>query len=263
MRFKRNDKSKLYVVVSDVHVPYQHAGHCAAVADLLDDVKPDGFVINGDYLDLIEVSRHASSSVAQLEGLRISKSFDAGNAQLDTWLTAAGPGCADNHFIDGNHEDRLRRWMQAGDNSVWLGDESTDIGNRLNLKDRGFVYHKGYPDAFCRLGKLLVTHGRWTGKYAAATHLDRYGHAIMVGHTHSPQMFYGSALAKQKAGYVLGFLGDQDSIAMKYAPKPNAWCPGFATVQVEPDKTFHVTQIQFARGAFYYAGRRYGVPARR
>lgn len=263
MMFKRNDSSKLYVAVSDIHVPYHHQGHCDAVGDFMADLKPDGLVIDGDFLDLLEVSRHASQSVAQLEGLRISKSFKGGNEQLDRWLGAAGPQCTDNHFVDGNHEDRLRRWMQAGDNAVWLDDEGTDIGARLHLAERGFVYHKGYPEAHVKLGHLLVTHGRWASKYAAATHLDRYGHAILVGHTHTPQMFYGSALGKQKAGYVMGFLADQNSIAMKYAPKPNAWCPGFAVIQVERDKTFHVTLIQFARGAFYYGGRRYGAPARK
>lgn len=261
--FKRNDASKLYVVVSDVHVPYNDHAACDAVGELMQELKPDGLVINGDYLDLIEVSKHASASVAQLEGLRIVETFNAGNAQLDKWLKAGGPTCTDNHYIDGNHEDRLRRWMGAGDNAVWLGDDATNIGARLHLKDRGFVYHEGYPEAYVKLGHLLITHGRWCNIYAARTHMDRYGHAILIGHVHTPQMFYGSALNKQKAGYALGHLADENSKAMGYAPKPNAWCKGFGVVQVEADKTFHVTQIQFARGAFYYGGRRFGRPARR
>lgn len=264
MRFQRNDTSLLYTVVSDVHVKYQDRNACDAVGELMHDIKPDGLVINGDYMDLIEVSRHAQGSVAELEGLRIKDSFKEGNAQLDRWMAAAGPQCTHNHFIDGNHEDRLRRWMQSGDNAVWLDDEGTDIGKRLRLEARGFVYHKGYPEAYCRLGRLLVTHGRWTNKYAAAKHLDAYGHAIMVGHCHTPQLFYGSALGKQKAGYVTGHLADIDSPAMKYAGKPNAWCQGFALVQVEGNgHTFHVTQVQFANGSFYYGGRRYGRRAGR
>jgi predicted phosphodiesterase len=262
--FQRNDSSLLYVVVSDVHVPYQDQNACDAVGELMKDIRPDGVVINGDFWDLLELSKHARGAVAQLEGTRIQASTDACNVQLDDWMAAAGPQCTHNHFIDGNHEHRLDRWMKTGDNAVWLGDEATDIGKRLRLADRGFVYHKGYPDAYCRLGRLIVTHGRWTNKYAAAKHLDAYGHAIMVGHCHTPQMFYGSALNKQKAGYVNGHLADVDSPAMGYAGKPNSWCQGFALVQVEGNgRTFHVQQIQFANGSFYYGGRRYGRKAGR
>jgi len=259
--FERNDGVKVYVVVGDVHVPYQDQRACDAVGALMADLRPDGLVVNGDYLDLLEVSRHSSASVAQLEGLRISKSFDGGNLQLDRWLKAA-PSLKDNHFVDGNHEDRLRRWMTTGDNAVWLGDESTDIGKRLRFAERGFVYHAGYPKASVKLGHLLVTHGRWCNKYAAATHLDRYGHAILVNHVHSPQMHYGSALDKQKAAWVNGHLADIDSPAMSYAPAPNPWCLGFSVVYVEPNKTFHVTPVQFADGAFYFGGRRYGKGGR-
>ena len=262
MRFQRNDTSLLYTVVSDVHVPYQDQHACDAVGELMRDIQPDGLVINGDFWDLIEVSKHARGSVAELEGLRIKNSTKACNDQLDAWLSAAGPQCKHNHFVDGNHESRLHRWMTTGDNAVWLDDDATDIGKRLKLEERNFVYHRGYPDAYCRLGRLIVTHGRWTNKYCAAKHMDAYGHAIMVGHAHTPQMFYGSALNKQKAGYVNGHLADVESRAMKYAGKPNAWCSGFALVQVEPNKTFHVTQINFAAGTFYYGGRRYGRKSR-
>jgi hypothetical protein len=244
-------------------VPFNDQPACDAVGDLMADIRPDGLVINGDFLDLMEVSRHASASVAQLEGMRISKSFDAGNVQLDKWMKAAGPQCKNNHFIDGNHCDRLRRWMNSGDNAVWLGDEATDIGKRLKLKERGFVYHQGYPTAHVFLGHLLVTHGRFCGQYPANTHMVRYGHSILHGHTHVPQLVYGSALNKQKAGYSTGHLADVNSVAMSYAPRPNAWSSGFATVIVEPNKTFHVTLVNFADGAFYYGGRRYGRPAKK
>jgi hypothetical protein len=261
--FERNDEAEVFIVVGDVHVPYQDPAACAAVGDLMRDLRPDGLVINGDYLDLLEVSRHSSGAVAQLEGLRIAKSFDAGNEQLDRWLKAGGPQMRKNAFVDGNHEHRLDRWMASGDNSVWLDDPSTDIGARLRFRERGFVHHKGYPKASAKLGHLLVTHGRWTNKYAAATHMERYGHAILVNHVHAPGMHYGSALGKQKAGFVNGHLADPDSPAMSYAPVPNSWCQGFAVVVVEPNKTFHCDLVRFADGAFYYAGRRYGRKGRK
>jgi predicted phosphodiesterase len=256
-------RDKIYVVMSDVHIPYQSVAGCRAVCDLMKDLQPDGIVLNGDILDLIELSRHSSASVAKLEGRRINASFKAANKQLDEWQAAAGPQCTDNHFIDGNHEDRLARWLATGDNAVWIGDEATDIGLRLGLAARGFQYHKGYPEAHIRLGHLVVTHGRWTSKYAAATHLDRYRKSVLVGHCHTPGVHYGPGLDNQQVGIVTGHLADINSEAMKYAPVPNSWRQGFAVVALEPNGLFHVQPVNFVEGCFYFGGKKYGMGRRR
>jgi len=249
---------KTYVIVSDVHVPSHSVPAVQAVGALMRDIKPDGLIVNGDFLDLIELSKHATASVAQLEGLRITKVFEEGNKLLDYWQTCAGPQCKDNRFIDGNHEDRLRRWIEKGDNAVWLGDEGVSIEGRLHFEDRGFMYCKGYPKAYTKLGHLVVTHGRWCGKYAAAIHLDRYRHSVMVGHVHTPGTFYGPGLEKQQVGIVTGHLADITKPALGYASVPNSWQLGFAVVHVEANKSFHLCPLNFVDGAFYYGGKRYG-----
>lgn len=252
------DGVKVYLVATDVHVPYHCPIALGAFCDLVRDLQPDGLVLGGDFLDLIEVSRHASSSVAQLEGLRISKSFEEGRKVLDRIVQAGGAGMTERYFLDGNHEDRLARWVKAGDNAVWLGDEGTSIAHRLGLKDRGFTYVEGYPEAKVYLGKLAITHGIWTNKFHANAHLDRFKHSVMYGHTHVPQMHYGSSLKNKVAAYGLGHMADPKSPAMSYAPTPNAWCQGFGVVYVRKSGEFNVQQIQLWDGTFFYGNRQYG-----
>lgn len=153
---------------------------------------------------------------------------------------------------------RLSRWMQSGDNAVWLGDEATSISQRLHLDDRSFVYHPNYPEGYVKLGHLIVTHGKWCGKYAAAVHLDRYRHSVLIGHVHTPQAFYGSGFEKQQAGFSTGHLADESSPALAYAPKPNAWRKGAAVVHVDPNGSYHVQLVNFVDGSFYFGGKRYG-----
>lgn len=251
-------KTKTFVICSDVHIPSQSNPCIKAVAELLRDIRPDGLILNGDILDLIELSSHARGSVAQLEGLRICKVFGEANSVLDLWQDAAGPQCKENHFVEGNHEDRLNRWIRTGDNSVWLGDESVSIPNRLKLVQRGFVYHAGYPKAYVRLGHLIVTHGKYCTKYAAATHLERYRCSVLVGHVHTPGMHYGSGFEQVQVGIVTGHLADVNKPALSYASVPNSWQQGFAIVVVEPNGNFHIELKNFVDGVFYYGGKRYG-----
>lgn len=249
---------RTYVVVSDVHVPY-HSQQCTdAVAEFMADVRPHGIVIAGDFLDLLELSRHSAQSLLKLEGKRVSTTFAEANALLDQWQHAAGPQCEDNHFIDGNHEDRIARWLAAGDNGVWAGDDSVSIEGRLKLRARGFTYHAGYPSAGVMIGKLWITHGRFCNKFHASKHLDFYRHSIMYGHTHQPMVHYASSLNGQQVAIGLGHLADPDSEAMSYAARPNAWCNGFAVVHVRPDGAFNAQPINFWDGQFAVAGKVYG-----
>lgn len=249
-----------HVVVSDVHVPYHDVTCCDAVADLMDDLRPDGLVIAGDFLDFEEVSSHNAGSLKKLEGKRIRTTYDKGNELLDQWDTAAGPQCTEKHLLDGNHEDRVNRWLASGDHAVFTGDDSVDIAKRLLLEDRGYEYHSGSEDepACVELGHLLVTHGLYTNKFHAQRHLDEYRKSVLYGHTHSPQTVFGSAWGHQQVAVGLGYLGRENAPCFNYKKKPRRWAQGFALVHVHRDKTFNIVPLNFWNGQVIYGNRAYG-----
>lgn len=241
--------AKTYVVLSDVHLPYESKTAIDAVCELIKDIQPHGVVLAGDILDLPEISRHNRGSVALLEGKRVAHTFVSGNKFLDRIDAVAGPRCKDKHWIDGNHEHRFARWVQSGDNVVFADDDCTSIPYRLKLADRGYIYHGDYPNGFVRLGKLLVTHGTATGKYPAAKHMEKYQTSILVGHTHTQQTYHASTWEGQRGAYCQGFLADPDSEAMAYHPHPRAWIQGFSVVHVRPNSDFFVVPVNFVNGA--------------
>lgn len=255
--------AKTYVVFSDIHIPYEDKTLVAAALELVKDIQPHGVVLNGDILDLPEVSRHNAGSVAHLEGKRIANSFAAGNKFLDTLDAAVGPRCKEKHWVTGNHENRWDRWVQSGDNAVFADDEYVTLPARLRLKERGYIYHGDYPDAHVRLGKLLVTHGQFCGKYPASRHMERYQTSILVGHTHTQQTYHASTWDGQRAAYCAGHMADEDSEAMAYFPKPRPWIKGFTIVHVFPGGDFVVQPINYVGGRFMYGSDVYPKRLRR
>lgn len=251
-------KYKKYVVISDIHVPYHDQKAADALCDFIKDFQPEGFVINGDYLDFIELSSFSASSVASLENLRVADTFGAGNALLNQYEKALGKKVKEKYFLSGNHEDRVRRWAEKGDNAVWLGHDALDVDKQLNLKKRGFKYIEAYPEGHIRLGKLIVTHGRWSGQNPAARHVNSYRHSVMLGHVHTPGMHYASAFGHPQAGYVTGHMADANSKALSYAPQPNSWCQGFGVVYVRDNGEFNAQLVNFWNGVFFYGGKAYG-----
>ncbi len=257
-KISRSNGSKIYVCTSDIHTPADNRAAVAAVLELVSDIQPDGLVFLGDVLDFEEISRHNEGSAARLEGKRVYKTFDAGNLLLDQFETAAGRSCKEKWWLNGNHCDRVRRFIQKDGNVVFMDDPLLSIDGRLGLKDRGYNYIKEYPKGHIKLGRLLLAHGQWSGKYAASAHLNRYNCSVLVGHVHTPGVFYGSGFEKQHVAYVQGHLADVHSAAMDYPGWPNSWQLGFSVITVEDSGNFHVQLVNFVDGVFYYAGKRYG-----
>src|SRR5262245_65438162 len=122
---------KRAIVTSDWHVPTYSKTHVAALFEFARDFKPHTSIIAGDFLDLPELSRHTAGSVAQLEGRRVASSFESGRNVIERYGRALGKQCTERVFMWGNHCNRVNKWLQKGDNAVFVGDPLLDIGQRL------------------------------------------------------------------------------------------------------------------------------------
>lgn len=252
--FNKKLDAKAWLVISDVHAPYHDTNAFDAVCSFAKDFDFDGCVINGDFMDFFPISSHNKGSLALLQGKSMKKEYDAGRKLLKQLRSAID---GDIHYIDGNHENRLDRWLALADNAVWK-DELT-LENGLRFEEFGIKHAGKYPDAFVRLGHLYVTHGTAGGDTPAKKHLMDYKVNILTGHLHTPQIYYGATFGHPIASFVSGHLMDETSDAAKYMKAVNRWCKGFSIVYVRPNGEFNVQLIQFWNGVFFYGGRQYGV----
>ena len=255
--------AKTWVVLSDVHVPYENKPFVDAACELIADIKPHGLILNGDIINFDEISRHNAGSVALLEGKRFAQSITATNKFLDKVDAAAGVRCKEKYWHDGNHESNLYRWMLRGDNAVFMDDPALSLPSRLRLKERGYIYKGDYPNAYTKIGKLLVTHGQYCSKFPAARHMEKYQVSTLVGHVHTEQTFAASTWDEPRISYTQGHMADEESEGMSYYPRPRPWISSFSVVHVRPNGMFYRVPVQWVDGAMFYGSNAYPKKLRR
>jgi len=128
-------------------------------------------------------------------------------------------------YIEGNHEDRLRRYLQEKAPQVY-GLINTD--KVLDLRKRGwkFVPYKAHT----KIGKLHITHDVGSAtRYCTFKALDIYQHSIVTGHAHRMQYIVeGNAVGEFKLSAQFGWLGDSSKIDYTHQAHVNKnWALGF------------------------------------
>jgi len=206
------------LVASDCHRPFHCRKAWAIFTALVEQEKPKYIVLNGDYVDFYALSRHDKDPA------RI--------VQFEYELTVAREGLRELEqlapqakliYIDGNHEDRLRRylWTKAPELSASI----TTPG----LLDLSRWTHVGYKKHW-RLGKMHYTHDVGaTGRQAVARALDTYQHCVTTGHSHRFQTIVeGNALGESKVSASYGHMCDVDQVDYMHEAKAKKdWAVGF------------------------------------
>lgn len=192
-----------HLYIPDTHRPYHDKRAWALMLSVAKVFKPHTIISIGDFGDFYSVSGHSKDPQRDRRLRWEVQSVRAGLDDLD------GLGARRKIFIEGNHEDRLRRYLQ--DKAPELFDV-VNVPELLRLKERGweFVPYKDH----IRVGKVYFTHDVGsTGRYAAFRALDMYRHGVVTGHTH--KMSYvveGNLAGEQQLSVILGWLGDSKQI---------------------------------------------------
>lgn len=182
------------VIANDVHGSIMDR---PAVEAFLADLKawnPDEVVLNGDIIECggFLAAHHTLGYVAQTE-YTLQDDIAVGNWFLDEVQKAAPRAVI--HFIEGNHEDRIERWiidqtMRHARESEFLrlliGPEKL-----LRLAERGIRYYgrgkhhiEGLPPGWIKLGKIFFVHELGGGKNAASAAVGRTAGNVVFAHTH-------------------------------------------------------------------------------
>jgi len=221
MATKKQTKAKLrpYLFISDAHRPYHDERAWRLVIEVGKDLKPYGIVCIGDFADFYSVSSHSKDPARRASLAEELMEVHSGLNDLDSL------GAADKHYIGGNHEDRLTRYLRDKAPELF---GVTDIPSVLNLGGRGWNYtpYKEYT----KRGKLHMTHDVGTaGRYATFKALDTFQHSIITGHAHRLQyVVEGNAVGEYKLSAQFGWLGDRTQIDYMHQARVNKdWALGF------------------------------------
>jgi len=237
------------IIINDTQRPFHDKRTLEAVEHFWDDLKPQLEVYNGDIADLYTISDFNKNP---------SRRFTLADELADTrgWLEARAEANPDARrvFIEGNHEDRLRRWLWK--NAELAGLPELALERLLGLEDVGAEVLP-YMSVLDFLG-FRIEHGfKTTASKAYPTSVARWmAHATassgLCGHTHHFGI-YSWTDAKGSHSYIEnGCLCRKN---LEYAPFPN-WQSAFTYGIVQRNKVhLFPTQIYedgfFANGEFY------------
>jgi predicted phosphodiesterase len=187
-------KSFCRVVIPDSHGSVIDPAACRAFLTDLEQINPAEIVMLGDHLDCggFLAQHHTMGYVAETK-YTFEDDCNAANQFLDA-IQSRAPG-ATIHYLEGNHERRIETWIvdqtvrNQADAAFLHRLFSTSVV--LHLEKRGVRF---YPQgtisgtssipAIIQLGKCRFTHGIYTTKNAAKSHVDEYVCNIVYGHTH-------------------------------------------------------------------------------
>mgnify|MGYP001564266324 FL=1 len=242
---------KSFIVCSDQHTPFHDKKVHQSFLKFIKDFKPDGFIINGDFVDMYSISSFIRG-LTDLEDdnkiIKLEKEFAVANSVLDDYDKVL-PKC-EKHYLFGNHSMRLENWLAEANRGVLAG--LISVEKNLYLKERGYKVYPNYPNNYLTLGKLTITHGAWVPIYTASKHLNEYRQSVLFGHSHTVQMFYAGGLGVKQVGINIGHLCDVNSKGMQYAKRTSRWVQGFAIVYVDRKGYFWVELLNFFLGKLIY-----------
>jgi hypothetical protein len=109
-----------HLIVPDCQVrPGVDTTHLDWAGQAIVEYKPDVIVVIGDFWDFPSLSMHNAPGSKEAEGVKVKADIDAGNEAFERLVRPMQkamkrskwkPEC---HFLFGNHEDRLTRYVSA------------------------------------------------------------------------------------------------------------------------------------------------------
>jgi hypothetical protein len=197
-------------------------------------IKPIHLWCIGDLADFYTVSAHSKDPARKQFLIDEVADVNKGLDELDEL------GAEDKVFVEGNHCDRLRRYLEEKAPELF-GLMSTP--GLFRLKERGWHFVPYKRDV--KRGKLHLTHDVGNcGRYATFRALDTYQHSVVTGHTH--RLCYvveGNATGEQKLSAQFGWLGDVNTIGYMHRVKAlKDWALGFGIGHLDPKTGFTYLQ---------------------
>jgi len=180
-----------FVAPPDIHEPYSDPKALGAVERFIRHTRPSLVVLLGDNVDFYQLSRFDQDPK---RALALQEDCDKTFEAMRRFRKAAPS--ARIHYLQGNHEDRLRRYLWG--KSVALSSlKCLTVPELLRLKELDIRYHESGQ---FRVKDLLFKHGNVVRKksgFTAMAELERNWLSGVSGHTHRLSEVY----RRNKSGY--------------------------------------------------------------
>ncbi len=235
------DTAGSWLVMGDVHCPYHDRPTIAAAVKEGKRRGIVGVILNGDVMDSAEISRHDKdpSAPRYVEEVKVTRQFLA-------YIRAQFPK-ADVIYKDGNHEDRLPRYI-FNNSPALFGLECLTLRSLLDLDGLGVAWVT--DQRTIALGKLPVIHGHEYGKGGGGAHPSKWlfnkAHAsALCGHLHRTDEFgVTDVKGRQIRTWSVGCACDLKPRWLRN----NNWGHGCAFVDVANDGTYSVSNLRMFNG---------------
>lgn len=253
IKSRKKKKFKTIIACADQHIPYHNHAVNKAMLYLMEDIKPDGIYIIGDYMDMEPISHWLQDKAKRrtLENKRMQQDYIAGNVLLDEIDKRLYKG-ADKRFWYGNHE----RFYYDLIEKIPALENMLNPTIELKLKERGYTVYEDI-NHIERIGRLSICHGMYATVNYVKKHLDEFKTNVLFAHLHSPRMRLACSPAREIAiaGYCLGTMGDLNPQFMQN--RPNKWAHGFAVLHFFDNGYFDVQMIRLVKSSFIYNNKLY------
>lgn len=238
------------MIVNDLHIPFQDIKTMFAVEKFWADFQPDLEIYPGDITDFYSISTFDKNPSRRFK-------FQDEIDMSHEWLfnrCEANPN-ARRIFIDGNHEDRIRRWLWKYGEDI-SGLRALEFDNLLGLKELG-IERLPYMSVVDFLG-YRIEHGSKTSQSKAfPINVSRYmaistGSSGLCGHTHRFST-YAWTDASGSHSYIEN--GCLCRFNLEFAPFPN-WQQAF-TFGIVKNNKIHIFPTQLYSDGFIANGEWY------
>ncbi len=222
---------KKFILLFDRHAPYHDPKMDKIVLDFMADFKPEIRVAGGDWMTVDQVSTFANEGDIDLQD-----EFEMTREALHQFGIT--------HYLEGNHEQRLRRVGLKLDKRLR---SLVDLQANLHLKEQGIPllpYHA--RKGVLKFGHLKVIHGFFATEYMAKKTASIYGTCVF-GHTHRFQTFQAKDAYETHVGFAIGMMGKIDQPYTE-GRAPLGWCQGFAFGYLHRDGFFDLNPVRVYKG---------------
>lgn len=239
-------KPTSFVIVGDNHGDQIDPLTEKALFSHLADLKPSIRIHVGDAWDFRNLRKGASDDE---KAHSLQDDWEAGNDFLRRFFD----GGKRNHFLRGNHDERIYRFRESC--SGLVRDYASDACKRLEQvvkRCKADMLPYDARNGILRIGQIKCVHGYFAGRNAASRHAAVYGNVIF-GHIHTVEQYPVETDDGPKEARSIGCICKVDMDYNQHMPSKLRHNNGWAFGWMWEDGTYQIYQTIRVRDSFHAA----------